>query len=58
VFLEILDGLKVILNIVNNDFTDLLFCGYYFACNFQTVCPIDAYDMAFESYRLGATSSC
>jgi hypothetical protein len=35
-----------------------IFCGYYFAYNFQTVYPIDANDMALESYRLGATFSC
>jgi hypothetical protein len=58
VFLEILDGLKVILNMVNNDFADVLFCGHYFAWNFQTVYPIDANDMALERYRLGATFSC
>jgi hypothetical protein len=52
------DSLKVILNMVNNDFADFLFCGYYFSCNFQTVYPIDANDMALESYRLGATFSC
>jgi hypothetical protein len=32
--------------------------GHYFALHFQTVYPIDANDMALESYRLGATFSC
>jgi hypothetical protein len=58
VFSEILDGLKVILNMVNKDFTDFLFCGEFFAWHFRTVYPIDANDMALESYRLGATFSC
>jgi hypothetical protein len=39
-----------------------LFCGFsifghYFDWHFQTVYPIDANDMALESYRLGATFS-
>jgi hypothetical protein len=44
-FSKFLEGLKVLSNMVNNDFTDFLFCGHYFACNFQTVYPIDANDM-------------
>jgi hypothetical protein len=41
VFSEILDGLKIILNMVNNDFVDFLFCGEFFDWHFQTVYPID-----------------
>jgi hypothetical protein len=58
VFFEILYGLEVILNMLDNDFADFLFCEQYFAWHFQTVYPIDASDMALESYGLGATFSC
>jgi hypothetical protein len=34
------------------------FCGQYFSWHFQTIYPIDANDMALESYGLGATFSC
>jgi hypothetical protein len=52
-----MDRLKVILNMVNNDFTDFLFCRHFLAWHFQTVYPIDANDIALENYRLGATFS-
>jgi hypothetical protein len=42
---------------VKNYFTDFPFFGHYFDWHFQTVYPINANDMALESYGLGTTFS-